>query len=79
LALVDDQPGVTRDRRVGQGRLGDLEHAIGLMKKHRAIEATLERARHYGSIARDALAIFPDSVPRSALADVVSFCVNRAH
>src|SRR3954467_2196381 len=25
LALVDDEPGVTRDRREGQGRLGDLE------------------------------------------------------
>src|SRR6202000_3160694 len=24
LALVDDQPGVTRDRREGEGRLGDL-------------------------------------------------------
>ena len=24
LALVDDRPGVTRDRREGQGRLGDL-------------------------------------------------------
>ncbi|HVY42040.1 MAG TPA: polyprenyl synthetase family protein [Hyphomicrobiaceae bacterium] len=69
------------ERTLAAGDLkdGDLEHAIGLMKKHRAIEATLERARHYGSIARDALAIFPDSVPRSALADVVSFCVNRAH
>ena len=29
------------------------------MKKHSAIEATLERARHYGQIAQDALAIFP--------------------
>jgi len=28
LALVDDQPGVTRDRREGQGRLGDLEFTI---------------------------------------------------
>ena len=25
LALVDDTPGVTRDRREGEGRLGDLE------------------------------------------------------
>src|ERR1700742_556226 len=25
LALVDDQPGVTRDRRFGTGRLGDLD------------------------------------------------------
>ena len=39
---------------------GDLEHAIALMKRHKAIEATLERARSYGAIARDALAIFPD-------------------
>ncbi len=28
LALVDDQPGVTRDRREGQGRLGDLEFTV---------------------------------------------------
>lgn len=28
LALVDDQPGVTRDRRTGQARLGDLEFSV---------------------------------------------------
>ncbi|MGL4557087.1 MAG: ribosome biogenesis GTPase Der [Afipia sp.] len=28
LALVDDQPGVTRDRREGDGRLGDLEFTL---------------------------------------------------
>src|SRR4051794_38930418 len=28
LALVDDTPGVTRDRREGVGRLGDLEFAV---------------------------------------------------
>ena len=28
LALVDDLPGVTRDRRVGQARLGDLTFAV---------------------------------------------------
>jgi GTP-binding protein len=28
LALVDDQPGVTRDRREGEGRLGDLNFTI---------------------------------------------------
>lgn len=28
LALVDDTPGVTRDRRMGDARLGDLEFAI---------------------------------------------------
>src|SRR5260370_42127809 len=28
LARVDDEPGVTRDRREGEGRLGDLEFTI---------------------------------------------------
>ena len=28
LALVDDEPGVTRDRREGEARLGDLEFTI---------------------------------------------------
>lgn len=27
-ALVDDTPGVTRDRREGEGRLGDLRFAV---------------------------------------------------
>jgi octaprenyl-diphosphate synthase len=58
---------------------GDLDHAIGLMKRHRALEATLERARSYGAIARDALAIFPESGERSAMQDVISFCVSRAY
>jgi octaprenyl-diphosphate synthase len=57
----------------------DLDHAISLMKKHKSIEATLERARSYGAIARDALAIFPDCPQRSAMQEVISFCINRAH
>jgi octaprenyl-diphosphate synthase len=58
---------------------GDLEHAIGLMKKHKAIEATLERARSYGSVARDAMAIFPECAEKSAMQDVISFCIARAY
>ena len=63
----------------GDIRDGDLEHANALMKKHKAIEATLERARYYGSMAYDALAIFKDCKPKTALLDVVAFCVARAH
>jgi octaprenyl-diphosphate synthase len=58
---------------------GDLERAIELLKKHRALEDTVERARHYGAIAKDALAIFPQSDGKQALLDVVDFCVARAH
>jgi len=28
LALVDDRPGVTRDRREGEGRLGDIAFTV---------------------------------------------------
>ena len=38
----------------------DLETALGLMTRHRALEDTIERARHYGAIAKDALALFPE-------------------
>ena len=57
----------------------DLNRAIELMVKHNALTDTVERARHYGSIARDALAIFPDNDYRKALIGVVDFCINRAY
>lgn len=56
----------------------DLETAIATMHKHRALEDTVERARHYGAMARDALEFFPSSPWKFALSDVVDFCVNRA-
>ncbi len=34
---------------------GDLETAIAIMRKHRGLEDTVERARHYGAMAHDAL------------------------
>jgi len=62
----------------GDQRDGDLEHAIELMTRHDAIEDTVVRARHYGAIAKDALAIFPDSPYREALTDLVEFCISRS-
>ena len=56
-----------------------LEQAIGLLVRHRAIEDTVERARHYGAIAKDALALFADGEGKRALLEVVDFCVARAH
>jgi octaprenyl-diphosphate synthase len=57
----------------------DLEHAIGLMTKHRALEDTITRARHYGAIATDALALFPASPMKEALAEAVEFTIARTH
>ena len=56
-----------------------LERAMGLMRRHRALEGTIERARHYGHKAKEALALFPQSPMHDALDDVVDFCISRAH
>ena len=56
----------------------DLETAIGLMTKHRAIEDTIKRAAHYGAIAKDALGLFPPSPMKQALEEAVAFCIARS-
>jgi len=58
---------------------GDLETALATMRRHRALEDTIERARHYGAMARDALELFPSSPGKHALLDAVEFAVQRAH
>lgn len=57
----------------------DLEHAIALMEKHDALSDSIERARHYGAMARDSLGIFDDSPQKRALIDLIEFCIRRAH
>jgi octaprenyl-diphosphate synthase len=68
-------------RALERGEIGDsdLDHAIGLMTKHRALEDTINRAQHYGAMAVDALALFPSSPMKSALEQVVAFCLARSH
>lgn len=58
---------------------GDLEHAIALMEKHGSLADTVARARHYGTVARDALALFRDSPIKQAMMDVIDFCIERAY
>ena len=57
----------------------DLGDAVALLRRHHALEDTVERARHYGAMARDALELFPASPWRHALIDVVDFCISRSH
>src|SRR5688500_551833 len=58
---------------------GDLEQAVAIMRRHKALDDTIERARHYGAMARDALALFPKAPLKQALFDAVEFCIARAH
>ncbi len=56
---------------------GDLERAIALMVKHNALHDSVERARHYVSVARDALGLFPASPVKRALLEVLECVVDR--
>jgi octaprenyl-diphosphate synthase len=57
----------------------DLIYAQKLLERHGAIKDTIDRARHYGDKACDALAIFPDSPWKDALLEAVAFCISRSN
>ncbi len=58
---------------------GDLEKAMTIMEGHQTLSDTVERARHYGSMAKDALGIFPDNEAKACLKELVDFCIYRAY
>ena len=58
-------------------REGDLEHAQDLLHRHNTLRDAVERARHYGAIARDALGLFPTHPVKQALLDIIDFTVER--
>ena len=68
------------NRTLGEGKVEerDLDTALALLAKHHAIEDTVGRARHYGAIAKDALALVADSPMKQALEETVDFCIARA-
>ncbi len=69
------------NRTLADGNVGDgdLDTALALMARHNAIEDTVGRARHYGAIAIDALALVPPSEVKTALEEAVEFCIGRAY
>lgn len=58
---------------------GDLGRAIEILDAHDALSDTLIRARGYADTARAALGTLPDNAHRTALENVVDFCVERAY
>ena len=68
-------------RTLVEGRIadGDLETALGILRRHGAIAATVTRARDFGAQAIAALDPLPDSAWKQALVDVVGFCIARVH
>lgn len=66
---------------VEDGRNGDeeLARAVELIARYNAVEDTIKRARHFGEIARDALARIKSSAHKDALLEVIDFCIQRVH
>jgi len=63
----------------GQNDDARLDKALGLITKYGALNDTIARALHYGTIARDALAPLPETEWKSALMDVIDFCIARVN
>ena len=57
----------------------DLAHATRLIQSSGALADTMERARHYGRRAIDALAPFPAGRAKAAMTEAVEFAVARAY
>jgi octaprenyl-diphosphate synthase len=57
----------------------DLAQAIMLMRSSEALSDTIDRARHYGRRAIDALGPFPAGKAKAALTEAVEFAVARAY
>jgi octaprenyl-diphosphate synthase len=56
----------------------DLAQARRLMDRHGTITDTLDRARHYGQLSKDALAIFADTDWKASLLEAVDFSIARS-
>ena len=57
----------------------DLAHAITLIRRHDAVSATRERARHFAQRAIDAIAGFPAGAAKNAMIEAAEFAVARRY
>ncbi len=57
----------------------DLAQATQLLRDTNAIDDTIERARHFGQRAVDALGPFARGTAKSALVEAVEFAISRAY
>jgi octaprenyl-diphosphate synthase len=76
----DEERKFWRDAIAGH-RTGDddLAQAIALIRRHDAVAATRERARHFAQRAIDAISGFPASAARSAMIEAAEFAVARRY
>ena len=57
----------------------DFSEALALMQRHGTLKDSMTRATDYANRAKSALANFPDSPAKSAMLDLVDFCIDRIY
>ncbi|MGI9419086.1 MAG: polyprenyl synthetase family protein [Geminicoccaceae bacterium] len=57
----------------------DFENAIRLMERHGALADSMTRATDYAGRARDALGDFAEGPAKTAMLDLVDFCIERIY
>ncbi|UYV38664.1 polyprenyl synthetase family protein [Rhodobacteraceae bacterium D3-12] len=79
VALADAEERAFWSRTIEKGvqRDGDLEHAMALLDKHGAIEATRRDALEWAEKAKSALATLPAHAVRDMLSDIADYVVAR--
>jgi octaprenyl-diphosphate synthase len=77
---TSDEQKFWRDAMLGnRASSDDLAYATALLRKHGAIDDTIDRARHYGQRAIDAIAHFAAGEAKAALTEAVEFAIARAY
>ena len=74
----DERAFWTRAMENGENGDAELAEALRLIARHATVSDTIARARHYGSMAKDALAPAPDGPLKDALIEVVDYCIERS-
>ena len=74
---ADERAFWKRAIETGESDDAAFDEARRLMSHHGAVTDTVSRARHFGDIARDALAPLKATPQKKALLEVIDFCISR--
>lgn len=79
VAKADDEERAFWKRTIEKGKQedGDLEHALGLLAKHSALDETRADALNYVEQAKSAMAQLPEHPIRDMLIDLADYVVAR--
>ncbi len=79
FAAADEEERVFWKRVIEKGdqRDGDLEHALALLNRHGALEATRQEALAWAGKAREAMSRLPSGEMRDLLIDLSDYVVSR--